>query len=107
MSAVADAQPRVEVVYALPDRQAVVTVALPAAGLTALQAVERSGLLDQFRDLREKPLVLGVCGVACTHDRPLRDRDRVEIYRPLKVDPRAQRRQRAVANPLPRGPKRR
>ena len=103
----ADVGPRVEVAYALPDRQAVVTLALPAAGLTARQAVERSGLLDQFPELRAAPLVLGVYGVACGHDRPLRDRDRVEIYRPLKVDPRAQRRQRAVANPLPRGPKRR
>lgn len=103
----ADVGPRVEVAYALPDRQAVVTLALPAAGLTARQAVERSGLLDQFPELRAEPLVLGVYGVACGHDRPLRDRDRVEIYRPLKVDPRAQRRQRAVANPLPRGPKRR
>jgi putative ubiquitin-RnfH superfamily antitoxin RatB of RatAB toxin-antitoxin module len=107
MLAVAEADPRVEVAYALPDRQAVVTLALPAAGLTALQAVERSGLLEQFPELRARPLVLGVYGVTCAHDRPLRDRDRVEIYRALKVDPRAQRRQRAVANPLPRGPKRR
>lgn len=107
MRAVADDAPRVEVAYALPEQQAVITLALPDAGLTALQAVERSGLLERFPDLRERPLVLGVYGVACAHDRPLRDRDRVEIYRPLKVDPRVQRRQRAVANPLPRGPKRR
>jgi putative ubiquitin-RnfH superfamily antitoxin RatB of RatAB toxin-antitoxin module len=104
---VADTGPRVAVAYALPDRQAVVTLALPAAGLTALQAVEISGLLEQFPELRERPLTLGVYGVACAHDRPLRNRDRVEIYRPLKVDPRTQRRQRAVDNPLKRGPGRR
>jgi putative ubiquitin-RnfH superfamily antitoxin RatB of RatAB toxin-antitoxin module len=104
---VADDAPRVEVVYALPERQSVATIALPAAGLTALDAVERSGLLEQFPELRSQTLVLGVYGAVCAHDRPLRDRDRVEIYRPLKVDPRAQRKQRAAANPLRRGSRRR
>jgi hypothetical protein len=94
-------------VYALPDRQIVVTVPLPESGLTALDAVERSGLLDQFPQLRDQALVLGVYGAVCLPDRPLRDRDRVEIYRPLKVDPRAQRKQRAAANPLRRGARRR
>jgi len=103
---VADDAPRVEVVYALPERQSVVTVPLPTAGLTALGAVEHSGLLEQCPELRGKELVLGVYGAVCAHDRPLRDRDRVEIYRPLKVDPRAQRKQRAAANPLRRGPRR-
>ena len=87
---------RVEVVYALPDRQRVVTLAIPEAGLTAQAAVERSGLLDEFPSLRDRPLVLGIYGTVCAPDRPLRDRDRVEIYRPLQVDPRAQRRERAA-----------
>jgi putative ubiquitin-RnfH superfamily antitoxin RatB of RatAB toxin-antitoxin module len=104
---VGEAGQRVEVVYALPDRQSVVTVPLPDSGLTALDAVERSGLLDRFPELRDRALVLGVYGAVCALDRPLRDRDRVEIYRPLKVDPRAQRKQRAAANPLRRGARRR
>ena len=86
----------VEVVYALPDRQRVVTLALPETGLTVQAAVERSGLLDEFPNLRDRPLVLGIYGTVCLPDRPLRDRDRVEIYRPLQVDPRAQRRERAA-----------
>jgi len=86
----------VEIVYALPERQRVVQLALPATGLTAAAAVERSGLLDEFPDLRGRPLVLGIYGSVCAPDRPLRDRDRVEIYRPLQVDPRAQRRERAA-----------
>ena len=86
----------VEVVYALPDRQRVVTLALPETGLTAQAAVERSGLLDEFPNLRDRPLVLGIYGTVCLPDRPLRDRDRVEIYRPLQVDPRTQRRERAA-----------
>jgi uncharacterized protein len=90
---------RIEVVYALPERQRVVTLPLPATGLTAQAAVEQSGLLDEFPELLAQPLVLGVYGTVCAGDSVLRDRDRVEIYRPLRVDPRAQRRQRAAAQP--------
>ena len=90
---------RIEVVYALPEQQRLVTLPLPATGLTAQAAVDQSGLLDEFPELREQPLVLGVYGAVCAGDRKLRDRDRVEIYRPLRVDPRAQRRQRAAAQP--------
>jgi putative ubiquitin-RnfH superfamily antitoxin RatB of RatAB toxin-antitoxin module len=103
---VAEGDARIEVVHALPDRQRVVTLPLPAAGLTALAAVEQSGLLDEFPELRDQTLVLGIYGTPCTHEQVLRDRDRVEIYRPLQVDPRMQRRQRAAASPLKRGPKR-
>jgi hypothetical protein len=88
---------KVEVVYALPDRQRVVTLVLPEVGLTAQAAVEQSGLLDEFPELRGRPLVLGIYGTVCPPDRPLRDRDRVEIYRPLRVDPRVQRRERAAS----------
>jgi putative ubiquitin-RnfH superfamily antitoxin RatB of RatAB toxin-antitoxin module len=87
---------QVEVVYALSDRQRVVTLALPETGLTAMAAVERSGLLDEFPALRDRALVLGIYGMVCAPGRLLRDRDRVEIYRPLQVDPRAQRRERAA-----------
>ncbi len=94
---VGEREESVEVVYALPDRQRLVTVSMPAGGLTAQAAVEQSGLLDEFPELREQSLVLGVFGAVCAADRPLRDRDRVEIYRPLRVDPRTQRRERAAA----------
>ncbi len=72
---------------------------MPATGLTALAAVEQSGLLDEFPELRGRPLVLGVYGTVCAADRPLRDRDRVEIYRPLRIDPRCDAAQRAAASP--------
>ena len=86
----------IEVVYALPERQRVVRLVLPATGLTAAAAVEQSGLLDAFPELRERPLVLGIFGTICAPERILRDQDRVEIYRPLRVDPRVQRRERAA-----------
>jgi len=105
---VSEREESVEVVYALPDWQRLVTVLMPAGGLTAQTAVEQSGLLDEFPELRDRPLVLGVYGTVCAGDRPLRDRDRVEIYRPLRVDPRAQRRERAAARQTGRskGPQR-
>jgi hypothetical protein len=96
---------KVEVVYALPDQQRVVTLAMPEAGLTARAAFELSGLRDEFPELRDQPLILGIYGTVCAPDRALRDRDRVEVYRPLRVDPRVQRRERA-ANAARKGRKR-
>jgi uncharacterized protein len=86
----------VEVAYALPDRQRIVTLPLPTSGLTAGEAVERSGLLREFPEITTHALVLGVYGAICEASRPLRDGDRVEIYRPLRHDPRATRRERVA-----------
>ena len=93
---------RVEVAYALPDRQRVVTLELPVDGLTAGQAVQRSGLLEEFPQIAEHALALAVFGVVCEPERPLRAGDRVEILRPLLHDPRALRRERAAAARRPR-----
>ena len=89
---------RVEVACALPERQRVVTLELPAEGLTAAQAVQRSGLLQEFPQIAEQPLALAVFGVTCELERPLRGGDRVEILRPLRHDPRALRRERAASS---------
>jgi putative ubiquitin-RnfH superfamily antitoxin RatB of RatAB toxin-antitoxin module len=87
----------VEVVYALPDMQQVVAVPLPATGLTVLEAVERSGLREQYPEIGRPELVLAVFGVVRDHSYALRPGDRVEILRPLRHDPRALRRERAAA----------
>ncbi len=79
--------PRVEVVYALPDRQEIVTLDLPA-GATAQEALERSGI--DGRGLR-----LGISGRLCAPGTRLHEGDRVELYRPLVVDPKQARRARA------------
>jgi putative ubiquitin-RnfH superfamily antitoxin RatB of RatAB toxin-antitoxin module len=84
---------RVEVVYALPAAQERVALTLPP-GSTVLDAVEASGLLR-----RPLPIELhrvGVWGRPVSPDTPLRDRDRVEIYRPLLADPKEVRRKRAA-----------
>ena len=86
----------VEVVYALPARQRVVSVPL-GAGMTALEAVHASGLLGEFPELDGASLALGIYGRRVEGSQRLRPGDRVEIYRPLRIDPRAARRQAAVS----------
>ncbi len=86
----------VEVVYARPDCQRVITVPL-GAGMTALEAVEASGLLAEFPELDAASLVLGVYGRRVEGSERLRSGDRVEIYRSLPIDPRTARRQAAAS----------
>jgi len=85
---------RVEVVYALREEQALVLLDLEE-GATAWQAVERSGLLACFPDIDPAHASLGIFGRVTAPATRLRDGDRVEIYRPLAVDPKDARRDRA------------
>jgi len=87
----ADESAAVEVVYALPQEQAVVQVAW-RPGLTAEQAVLDSGLLARYPDAARQPLVLGLFGVRIDQGAMLKPGDRVDICRPLRADPRDQRR---------------
>jgi putative ubiquitin-RnfH superfamily antitoxin RatB of RatAB toxin-antitoxin module len=84
---------RVEVVYALPERQALRSVSLNE-GSTVEDALRASGLLAEFPEINA--LRVGIFGKPAPRDTVLHDRDRVEIYRPLKVDPKEVRRARAV-----------
>jgi putative ubiquitin-RnfH superfamily antitoxin RatB of RatAB toxin-antitoxin module len=94
---VAEPAPSVEVVYALPERQRVVRLALPATGLTAGEAYVRSGLEQEFPELVGQVPALGIYGVPCAAGQSLRDGDRVEVYRPLRSDPRVRRREQVAA----------
>jgi len=86
---------RVEVVYALPERQEIASLNLPA-GSTAGQAIEASGLLAKFPEIDLARNKLGIYAKLAKPDTALRDRDRVEIYRPLIADPKEVRKQRAA-----------
>jgi len=83
---------QVEVVYALRDEQVMVALEVED-GTTAGQAVERSGIPGRFPEIARAPV--GIFGRVVSPDTPLRDGDRVEIYRPLSVDPKEVRRKRA------------
>lgn len=85
----------VEVSYALPHRQELVRLTLPS-GATVREAVEASGLLQKYPEIDlDGKNKLGVYAKLAKADAVLRDRDRVEIYRPLIADPKAVRKKRA------------
>lgn len=88
------AEIRVEVCYALPDRQFLKALRVQE-GITLQQAVEQSGLLREAPEVDLESARVGIYGKLKTLDTVLRDRDRVEIYRPLIADPKEARRRRA------------
>lgn len=86
----------VEVVYALARQQKVVAVRLPD-GASLRQAVEQSGVLGEYPEIDLGGAnKVGIWGKLVKPDTPVRDRDRVEIYRPLIADPKEVRKQRAA-----------
>lgn len=87
---------RVEVAYGEPARQFLEAVSVPAGAVLA-DAIEASGLSAAFPELEVDAGRVGVWGRKTSLDHPLRDGDRVEIYRPLLADPKEVRRARAEA----------
>lgn len=84
----------VEVVYALPKMQRVIQVPF-VAGMTVGQALEYSGILKEFPQIDPATAKVGIFGRPCRLDRKLKAGDRVEIYRPLAIDPKEARKLRA------------
>lgn len=85
----------VEVAYARPERQWLIPLTLPE-GATVLDAVMQSGLPDQIPDLPPLAGHVGLHGIPVPPTQTLADGDRVEINRPLTIDPKDARRARAV-----------
>ncbi|MBL8415649.1 MAG: RnfH family protein [Propionivibrio sp.] len=86
---------RIEVIYPLPEKQEIFTVSLPA-GASVRQAIEASGVLLKYPEIDLSKNKIGVFARLAKPDTPLRDRDRVEIYRSLIADPKEVRKQRAA-----------
>lgn len=84
----------VQVCYARPDRQILLEVKVDA-GATIQAAIERSGMLCEVPEIDLEHCKVGVYGKLKPLDAGLRERDRVEIYRPLVADPKESRRKRA------------
>ena len=85
----------VEVVYALATEQKLLTVRV-GADATVLQAIRESGVLESYPHMDPTRVSVGVFGKTVTLDTRLRAGDRVEIYRPLMVDPKEARRRRGT-----------
>lgn len=88
---------QIEVVYARAEQQSRVDLRV-ARGTTVRSAVLQSDLHKQFSELDPFNCPVGVFGCQVNDKRPVQNGDRVEIYRPLPVDPRSARRQRARQN---------
>ncbi len=84
----------VEVAYALPGVQALIPLNVPE-GTTLEGAVKMSGVLEKFPDIDLANSKVGVWNKAAELGTVLREKDRVEIYRPLIADPKEVRRKRA------------
>jgi uncharacterized protein len=87
---------RVRVVYALPERQTEVTVSAEP-GATVAEALARAALADRFAELRDQNLTCAIFGRVVPLTQILRENDRIEILRPLQVDPKESRRHAAAA----------
>ena len=86
----------VEVVFATSDQQSIIPVKLEQ-GASVQQAIEESGMLNQFPEIDLIQLKVGIFGKVCDLEKTVEHGDRVEIYRPLLQNPMDARRNRAVA----------
>ncbi|MCG6234464.1 RnfH family protein [Vibrio furnissii] len=84
----------VEVVYALPQEQRVLTLVVNKA-MTVEEIIETSGILQMYQEIDLSKNKVGVFSRNVKLDATVRDRDRIEIYRPLLADPKEIRRKRA------------
>lgn len=85
---------RIEIVYALAHAQEVVALDL-AAGAVAREALQASGMLGRHAELAAGRFRLGIYGKPIEPGQRLRNGDRIEILRPLAMDPKEARRRRA------------
>lgn len=87
----------IEVAYALPEKQKILLLHLPAA-TSVRDAVLQSGMEQHFPGLDLQTAKLGIFGkqVMKPEEQQVREGDRIEIYRPLIADPKASRAARAA-----------
>lgn len=85
---------QVEVAYACLTCQELLTVCVPT-GTTVFEVVQYSGILERLPAREPSYLKLGIFGRIVAPETVVRERDRVEIYRPLLADPKVIRQRRA------------
>lgn len=85
---------KIEVLYALPQEQTLLNIEV-LAGTTVEAAIKLSGILEKYSEINLANNKVGIFSKLSKMDVVLRDKDRVEIYRPLIADPKEVRRKRA------------
>jgi putative ubiquitin-RnfH superfamily antitoxin RatB of RatAB toxin-antitoxin module len=92
----AEAPIPVTLVYSPAPREVHEVALLLDASSTVSQALQASGLAQAFTALDLRHAIVGVWGRKASLAQTLRANDRIEIYRPLRVDPKVARRERFV-----------
>jgi len=85
----------IEVAYALEDKQTLLNLEV-GSDTTLKQAIELSGILETYPQINLTQDKTGIFGKIAKLDTILREKDRVEIYRPLIADPKEVRKERAA-----------
>jgi hypothetical protein len=85
----------IEVTYALSDKQSLISLEVEE-GTTIKEAIEASGVLDTYNQIDLTRDKVGIFSKFATLETVLREKDRVEIYRPLIADPKKVRKERAA-----------
>lgn len=85
---------KVEVVFALPDKQTLLDVVV-AAGSSVEAVIQESGMLQRYPEIDLTRNAVGIWNRTCKLSDTVKDGDRIEIYRPLIADPKEARRRRA------------
>ena len=84
----------VEVAYAAPDKQKIIALQMPE-GSTCLDAINQSGVLSIFPEIDSNSLKIGVFSKSRDLNAEVKEGERIEIYRPLTIDPKEARRRKA------------
>lgn len=84
----------VEVAYANAERQVILTCKVPP-GVTVQQAIHISGILNLFPEIDLSKQGVGIYSQRVSLDSFVKVGDRIEIYRPLQIDPKQARKLRA------------
>ena len=86
----------IEVVFALPGGQQLISLTVDP-GTTVEMAISLSAIGDKFPDEDISNCQAGIWGKRVKRDHPLQHGDRLELYRPLLMDPRDARRKLAAS----------
>lgn len=84
----------IEIVYAYPNNQQLLSLKVEE-GITVERAIERSGILEMFPEIDLTRQKVGIFSRLVPLNTILQAGDRIEIYRPLQIDPKEARRKRA------------
>ncbi|PWY56878.1 RnfH family protein [Legionella qingyii] len=85
---------RVELIYVALDKTTIHMTLELKQGATVLDALNTSGIYDIHQETRGMPV--GIYAKQVSLEQVLQEGDRVEIYRPLVLDPKEKRRQKAI-----------